>query len=291
MIAPKDFNRVVRKQLQALMQQHAQQAFTLRPKSPTPPFVCLTVCELQYIQECGGGAYELAAWVGVVNMANSRRSAEFRSRIRDLAKLMGCRYRKAGPLLDWLESIGLLQINRSTDVYGSCYRLGTIRRSELAPLRHVVPKSSAQPAQVTSARHADSLQEGESIKSLQEKGEAAAPLCVRATPASRQLLIRESPRGPVEIEPTAAAIAEAFQGMTQYGAGEIVRFVATNNPNGHITDVLNGSLGSLPDVELRRICAEVYAKGNAQHPAWSPGKRAEVLTARLKAFCGQPQAA
>ena len=274
MIAHKDFNRAVRGQLQSLMPPKTQPAFSLRPKTPTPPFLWVAESELQYIRERGGGGYEISAWVGVVSKANSRRSSEFRSRIRDLATLMGCRYRKAGPLLDWLENIGLLQISRSTDANGSRYRLGTICLSKADTPRQVVPNPSAQSAQVASARHADSIQERGPIKTLQEGPQAAAPPCVPQAHAPRQ--------PPTEVEPTAEQITQAEEHFARWGIGVCVRFTATNNPKASVTDVLNTAIHVVPESKLRHICAFVCAKGNAQRPPWEPSQRAAVLTARLK---------
>jgi hypothetical protein len=262
------------------MPQDVPQAFTLRPKNPTPPFVWLAEAELSYIKECGGGAYEIAAWLGLVRRANSKRSSEFRSRIRDLAKLMGCKYRKAGPLLDWLENIGLLRITRSTDANGSFYRLGTVCRSGSASLRHAVPMSSAQPAHVASASHADSLQEEGSRKTLQEVGEAAASRRVSATHAPRQPAGIQSALQ--EIEPMPEEIQKNLAQLADRSIWECVRFVATSTFHGKLTPTLSELVSTVPENDLCQICAYVYSKGNCQKPAWSPDQRAMALTARLK---------
>ncbi|MCX7010099.1 MAG: hypothetical protein NTY53_23150 [Kiritimatiellaeota bacterium] len=216
MIAFKDFNRAARKHFQLLPPKNAQQAITLRPKNPIPPFVWLAESELQHIKNNGGGIYEIAAWLVLVRKANSKRSPEFKARIRELAKSIGCHYRKAGPLLNWLENIGLLQINRSCDANGSFYRLGTIYPREHNTHRNDVPKSSVAPAQVTSVPHTDSLQEEESIKSLQERSEAAAALRVFAAHAPRQLSIPPASDMDTEIEPHPDKIARGVCAFRRY---------------------------------------------------------------------------
>ena len=254
--------------------------FSLRPVKPVPPFLFQTEAELQFIQANGGGAYEIAAWVGLTRRANSARRPEFREQIQELAQLMGCRYRKAGALLKWLERIGLVQIVSSCDARGSFYSLGTICRSESSAHRHTVPIPTAPRAQAASVPGADSLQEVRSKINLQEAPEAAATLRVLAAHATRQLA-----RPPViaaEIEPTFSAIEAAVAELARWGVGECVRFVATKSLHGNITDTLNAQMLLVPEPQLRQICAFVYAKGNIQKPPWPQAKRAEVLTARLK---------
>lgn len=256
--------------------------FSLRPLRPTPPFVFQTEAELKFITAQGGGAYEIAAWVGLTRRANSARRPVFRATTSTLASLMGCRYGKAKGLLKWLKKIGMLQIESSRDPRGSSYSLGTPCLSCSSAHEHIVPITSAQPAQATSVCGADSLQEERSKINLQERGGAAASLRVLAAHATRQLPLPPLPAVAAEIEPRADKIEAIAESLASRGIGECVRFVATRNFRGVITDTLNALIGTVPEVQLRRTCAFVYAKGSVQEPPWELAKRAEVLTARLK---------
>lgn len=258
-----------------------------RPSKPEGAFVWVSLDEFEHIHRNGGKAAHTAGWAGLVRMWNRHRHSDFRATVTELAELMGFRYRKALALLEWFERTGMIQISDRRNSRGCLYRLCKLCISEQAPLVHAVHKQSAQRAEVTSARHADSLQENQSSritrvisKALKSENKAGPPRCADAPIEQDQPFVRHSR----ETEPTPDEIAKAEVRLSGYTNAETLRFVATNAKARRATDTLEELLGNLDDRVTRRTCVEVYAKGNAQKPPWNPDKRAQVLTARLKEF-------
>lgn len=75
----------------------------------------------------------------------------------------------------------------------------------------------------------------------------------------------------------ALKLESKFQG---YSTADLLRYTVTANRNGELPAQLNCALGTIADEVIRRECIELLATKPAMK--WSPAKKAEKLSAKLK---------
>jgi hypothetical protein len=109
----------------------------------------------------------------------------------------------------------------------------------------------------------------------------------RGTP-NLPLQIPRSPPPSSEEEPNEQQVSAIEEKVRDWRTAELVRFAATGNKNGSVTNTLTEAIKAVPSDRLRGICIFLIAKSHLNR--WAGGKLAASVTQRCREAMEDPAA-
>ena len=255
---------------------------------PDAPYFCVGVQELRFISKQGGTGQDILVWIGLLRLSNSRCSVRFQATVTEVADLADLRYRRCHTGLRFLARIGLLKATRARPYAPCVYEL---LKPAGGPAWAAITSAAAFGADAATARPADRREQAKQTKVNREAKIAGKIVRDLALPGARPTTPHTHQTENTTLqakEPSALPdYAAAYDGYLEGKPFQhVLAFVATGHRFHRITKAIQSLAGALPEADVRRICREVYLLGNSSTPPWDSGKRAAVLTNRLRECTG-----